>query len=86
MCIHDIMRILTSSLTFVGLQELGLVLAASVTVKVPMGESSATLLDSTSSPLNCSPELPERVTACRGWYHTTIMIDDSIKIVFLPIS
>ena len=75
----------TINLTFAGLQELGSVLAASVTVKVPIGELSATVLDSTSSPLNCSPELPERVTACRGWYHTSIMTDDSIKIVFLAI-
>ena len=72
----------TINLTFAGLQELGSVLAASVTVKVPTGELSATVLDSTSSPLNCSPELPERVTA---WYHTSIMTDDSIKIVFLAI-
>ena len=73
----------TINLTFVGLQELSRVLA-SVIVKIPMGELSAAVLDSTSSPLNCSPELPERVTACRGWYHTTIMIDDSIFILAIP--
>ena len=53
----------TKNLTFAGLHELGSVLAVSVTMKVPTGESSAAVLDSTSSPLNCSPELPERLTA-----------------------